>query len=108
MVTKPVHLSNGMSFEKAGDAEAFFRAILNSGEMLTPISSEQREALNQLFNDYCSATEWQMPAAPQEYFRDWNRAKERSTKSFFVRYDNGFVDDFSYIKAVRAVANWKR
>ena len=49
-----------------------------------------------------------MPGEPEQYFRGWNRAPDRTTKSFYVEYDTGETDDFSYIKAVRAVANWKR
>ena len=108
MVTKPVLFSNSMKFEKAGDAEAHFRAILNTGEMNTYLVGAERDAVDILFHDYCVATEWKMPGEPEHYYRAWNRAEGRSTKGFFVEYDNGEVDDFSYIKAVRAVANWKR
>jgi len=107
-VSKPTLFSNGMKFDKAGDAQRHFQAILNDGEMQTPLSDTEHTAVDALFRDYCAATEWPMPDEPVGYFRDWVRAEGRSTKGFYVKYSNGEVDDFSYIKAVRAVANWKR
>jgi hypothetical protein len=108
MVAKPTLFSNGMKFDKAGDAQMRFQAILNDGEMQTRLSGAEHTAVDVLFRDYCAATEWPMPDEPVSYFRDWVRAEGRSTKGFYVEYANGKVDDFSYIKAVRAVANWKR
>jgi hypothetical protein len=108
MVTKPVQFSNGMKFDKAGDAREHFQAILNGGEMQSILSGAEHAAVDTLFRDYCAATEWRMPDEPVGYFRDWVRAEGRSTKGFYVKYANGETDDFSYIKAVRAVANWKR
>ena len=108
MVAKPTIFSNGMKFDKAGDARNYFQAILNGGEMQTPLSGTERTAVDALFRDYCAATEWRMPSEPVNYFRDWVRAEGRSTKGFYVKYANGDIDDFSYIKAVREVANWKR
>lgn len=107
-VNKPVILRNGLSFDKAGNANSFFQNILNNGELKLDLVGEERAAVDALFRDYCAATDWQMPGEPQQYYRDWNRAEGRTTKSFYVKYDNGNVDDFSYIKAVRKVANWKR
>lgn len=107
-MAKPTLFSNGMKFDKAGDAREYFQGILNNGEMQTLLRDVEHMDVDALFRDYCAATEWQMPEEPTGYFRDWVRAEGRSTKGFHVRYASGKVDDFSYIKAVRAVANWKR
>ena len=108
MVAKPVELRNGLKFSKAGDAEEYFRRILNDEKLRDYLVGDERAAVDALFRDYCAATDWKMPAEPEQYFRDWNKAPERTTKSFFVEFDNGELNDFSFIKAVRAVANWKR
>lgn len=108
MPAKPVKLTNGLSFDKAGDANAFYREILNKGELGAYLGGEEAVAIDVLFKDYCSATNWQMPGQPEKYLRDWNMAENRATRSFYVEYKDGARDDFSYLKAVRAVANWKR
>ena len=107
-VSKPLTLRSGQHFEKAGDAEFYFQQILNGGELRVCLIDDEHTAIDALFRDYCAATEWTMPGVPLGYFRDINRVNERITKSFYVKYDRGEPDDFSYIKAVRAVANWKR
>lgn len=107
-VAKPVHLRNGESFDKAGDAGDRFKAILNDGELRSDLVGEEHRSVDALFRDYCAATNWDMPGEPKRYFRDWNKAEDRTTKSFYVEYHGGETDDFSYVKAVRAVANWKR
>lgn len=108
MVSKPVELRNGLKFTKAGDAEAYFRQILHAGQLQAYLVSDEAMAVDALFRDYCEATSWEMPGEPEQYFRDWNKAPDRTTKSFFVEYTSGATDDFSYIKAIRAVANWRR
>lgn len=108
MPAKPVTLSSGLSFDQAGNANAFYREILNNGELGAYLSGEAAAAVDALFKDYCAATNWQMPGQPEKYLRDWNMAEKRATRSFYVEYADGERDDFSYIKAVRAVANRKR
>lgn len=105
---KPVRLRNGQNFNKAGDAGVHFKAILNNGELRADLIGEEHSSVDALFRDYCAATDWTMPDEPKRYFRDWNQAEDRTTKSFYVEYKGGATDDFSYVKAVRAVANWKR
>lgn len=107
-VAKPVKLRNGRNFSKAGDAEDFYQAILNTGDLRVALIGAEHEAVDALFRDYCAATEWAMPSEPVEFYRDLNRSHERTTKSLFVRFEDGETDDFSYIKAIKAVANWKR
>ncbi|MBU0737362.1 MAG: DCL family protein [Alphaproteobacteria bacterium] len=102
-VAKPVKLRNGLNFDKAGDAENFYQAILNTGDLRVALIGDEQEAVDALFRDYCAAEDWTMPGEPVEFHRDLNRAYQRTTKSFFVRYNSGEVDDFSYIKAIRAV-----
>jgi len=108
MVTKPVQLGSGINFAKAGDANEHFRVILNGGDLREYLVGEERDAVDALYRDYCAATNYLMPAEPEQYFRDWNRAEDRTTMSFYVEYDNGEIDDFSYLKAVKSVANWVR
>lgn len=108
MPAKPVKLTNGLEFDQAGNANAFYREILNKGELGAYLSNDDAAAVDVLFRDYCAATNWQMPGQPERYLRDWNMAEKRATRSFYVEYADGERDDFSYIKAVRAVANWKR
>lgn len=105
MVTKPVNLSDGTHYPKAGDANEFYKGILNEGPLSVRLTGKEHDAVDVLFRGYCTVTNWKMPGKPVGYHRDWNRAEDRTTKSFYVDYDNGEVDDFSYIKAVRAVAN---
>ena len=107
-VSKPLTLRSGQHFEIAGDAELYFRQILNGGDVRVRLTDDEHIAVDALFRDYCAATEWTMPGVPLEYFRDFNLVEERTTKSFYVKYDRGEPDNFSYIKAVRAIANWKR
>lgn len=107
-VAKPVRLRNGRNFPKAGEAEDFYKAILNTGDLRVALIGAEHEAVDALFHDYCAATEWTMSSKPVEFYRDLNRSHERTTKSFFVRFEDGEADDFSYIKAIKAVANWKR
>lgn len=108
MAAKPTLFSNGLKFDKAGDAQRHFQAILNDGDMQAPLTGAEHTAVDVLFRDYCAATGWPMLDEPVGYFRGWVRAEGRSTKGFHVRYANGNAHDFSYIKAVRAVANWER
>lgn len=107
-VRKPVLLRNGQNFDKAGDAWDHFKTILNNGELRVDLIGEEFRSIDALFRDYCAATNWVMPGDPKRYFRDWNQAEDRTTKSFYVEYEGGEKDDFSYVKAVRAVANWTR
>ena len=102
---KPVQLSNGRTFAKAGDAREFFKAVLSDGVLNVRLVGVEHEMVDVLFRDYCRATNWTMPGNPVGYRRDWNQAHGSATRGFFVIYDNGTEDDFSYIKAVRAIAN---
>lgn len=108
MPAKPVELRNGLKFAKAGDANAFFKGILNNGDLKAYLTGEDVDVVDALFRDYCAATGWDLPGEPEGYFRDWNMAEDRATRSFYVEFVSGETDDFSYIKAVRAVANWPR
>jgi hypothetical protein len=82
-VSKPVSLRNGLSFDKAGDANSFFQSILNGGELRSYLAVQEHAAVDALFRDYCAATTWTMPGEPEQYFRDWNRAEGRTTRSFY-------------------------
>ena len=105
---KPVRLRSGLCFSKVEDAMDYFRQILNGGEVGSYLEGDDYIAVDALFRDYCAVTNWQMPGDPEQYFRDWNKAKNRTTKCFYVEYQDGKRDDFSYIEAVRVVANRER
>lgn len=108
MRAKPVYLRNGLNFVKIEEADLYFKKTLNFGNLRDYLTGEEASAVDALYRDYCEATAWDMPGEPQKYFRDWNMTGKRATKSFYIHFSNGKQDDFSYIKAVRAVANWSR
>lgn len=103
-VAKPVHLSDGVSFEKAGDAEVAYRTILYRRPLKQRLDGADHQAIDVLYRDYCTVTDWKMPGKPIGYWADVN---EGGTTSFYVEFDNGEKTDFSFLTAVRKIANKK-
>ncbi len=48
MPAKPVKLTNGLAFDQAGNANAFYREILNKGELGAYLSGKEASTIDAL------------------------------------------------------------
>mgnify|MGYP001132520933 CR=1 FL=1 len=108
---KPVALSSGLNFEGVGEAKEHFKAILNGTIVGHAVSPNHISAVLALYRDYCIAVPGrEVSHTPVNVFRRQNNEERPGgfhavTTCFYVRFDNGQEVDFSYPKAVSAIAN---
>lgn len=108
---KPVALSSGVYFEGVGEAKEYFKNILNETPVGQSVSSQNLAEVLTLYRDYCiAAPGHEVQHTPVNVLRKQNNDERPGgfhavTTCFYVQFDNGQEVDFSYIKAVSAIAN---
>lgn len=111
---KSVVLSSGLTFQGVGEAKEYFRNILNGTLVGQAVNSKHLSAILALYSDYCiAAPGHDVPHTPVNVFRRQNNDERPGgfyavTTCFCVEFDNGEEVDFSYIKAVSAIANYSK
>lgn len=102
MAAKPLTLSNGKGWPTRGKAKEHFREMLHRygpGSKVTV--EEDAEDLRALLTHYDEGWEPKKASKPiAEFSVDWNGAEGRMTPSFYIHYQDGTKDDFSFVKAV--------
>ena len=112
MPKKPVLLNSDLKFESVGEAKQFYKDILNSTPANTEVDERYLEAVIALYVAYCkSSPGYDVDSLPTKIFcrpdaTDRGFYRSVPTTCFYVRFENGEETDFSYIKAVQAVANF--
>jgi len=105
MAGKSVSLSDGSKYPTIDEAKAAFKTILNAGPVTEALSDADARSVMVLHDDYCRATNWPVPnVARTGAKRSYSRAEGRTTTCFEVTFANGKTEQFSYIKALPAIA----
>lgn len=105
----PITLPNGKSFKKKGEAQAYFKAMLNNYAIGAMISDSTD------FNDLCALLAAYDAALPNgepskagigvsHFERRMDMDHPGHTTCFFVIRKDGTFIDFSYLKAIDAAA----
>jgi len=108
---KPVVLSSGLRFDGVGEAKEHFKAVLNGTPIGSPVESSELPNVLALYADYCVASPgYTLDQKPINAYRRQNNDERPGgvhavTTCFYVHFDDGTELDFSYGKAVSAVAN---
>ena len=109
---KPVVLSSSINFDGVGEAKEHFKAILNGTPVGSSVSSKDLPHVLALYADYCVAVPGHTVAqrAVNAYRRQNNEERPGGvhavTTCFYVHFEDGTETDFSYGKAVSAIANY--
>lgn len=109
---RPVVLSSGLKFEGVGEAKEYFKALLNGTTVDSPVDARELPHVLALYADYCTAVPGHTvdQTAVNAYRRQNNEERPGGvhavTTCFYVHFDNGTEMDFSYGKAVSAIANY--
>jgi hypothetical protein len=101
MVTKPVDLGDGLRFARKGDAEAHFRAILNSYFPGDVVSKEHEKDLMRLIKHHADYVEKVGVGVKEIFVDDAPAEKPGHTKCFYIRRTDNSKIDFSLRECFR-------
>jgi hypothetical protein len=108
---KPVKLRSGLTFEGVGEANEYFRTVLNSSDVDDCVAPKDLANAIDLYEGYCAAVlGYEVEGKPINVFCRNNNDERLGgtfavTKCFYVRFDTEQEVPFSYGKAITAIAN---
>ncbi|WP_074962589.1 DUF3223 domain-containing protein [Jannaschia rubra] len=98
-------------FDGVGEAKEHFKAVLNGTAVGSPVEASELRNVLALYADYCvAAPGHEVDKTAVNAFRRQNNDERPGgihavTTCFYVHFEDGTESDFSYGKAVSAIAS---
>ena len=104
MVSKPIDLGNGLTFESLTAGKAHFEKILKDTALGTHVTAQEFREINALYEEYCRKTNWPLSSSAAAFYPTHEHGKGYTTRCFGVEFKDGSKNRFSLDKALNAAA----
>jgi hypothetical protein len=102
---KSVNLGPPLDFATITQAKVHFDPFRTGGELDQDVPGDQFEQLKVLYENYCDATQYDLPSVVVAFFPTMEKRGAGYTRCLGVRLADGTTRTFSLDKALSAVAS---